>query len=227
MLLKPFFTGLCLLFLGLPLTANASVDARLIYLTKPFEANSQPSCSANRSRDFSSFEGWRISKPPTLAFANHYKPNSFFLLFAAGDAIGVEPFNSLTTVNPGFNEVGDDDAFIMDSTLLSGSTDLKVAPTSFVLISHIDSDPLKKSLYSPLFDRFQEKMKSFEGFTDMQVWTWNQRDNHWTLIQVWDSPSSYNHAVQTHGYQSVWRQLLRYTASPAEKSPYCLLKTKL
>ena len=86
-------------------------------------------------------------------------------------------------------------------------------------------DPLKKSLYPPLFDRLQEKMKSFEGFVDMQVWTWNQRDNHWTLIQVWDSPSTYNHAVQTHGYQSVWRQLLRFTASPTENSPYCLLKS--
>ena len=226
MLFKPFFTGLCLLFLGWPLTANASVDARLIYLTKPSEANSLPSCSPNSSRDFSLFEGGRISKPPTLAFANQYNSNSFFLLFASRDANGVEPFNSLNTITPGFNEVGDDDAFILDSTLLSGPAALKVAPTSFVLISHIDSDPLKKSLYPPLFDRLQEKMKSFEGFVDMQVWTWNQRDNHWTLIQVWDSPSTYNHAVQTHGYQSVWRQLLRFTASPTDNSPYCLLNIK-
>ena len=211
----------CSLSLGTSIPAEATKQAQIIYINKTGQGESTLNCTDEiREYPMNSFEDIH-SQTPTLAFIDKNNTNSFVLVYNYSKLN-----NNSANLAEGFNTLNGISLFVMNSTFLTGSDTLQISPTSHIQISHIDSDPLKKDKYGSRFNRLRLNMQSYSGFIDMQVWTWNQRINHWTLIQVWDSKSAYNFAMQSEGMRRIWRELFRDTASPAATAPYCYIKTE-
>ena len=210
----------CSLGLGTSLPAEATKQAQIIYINKTGQGESALNCTNEiRENPMNSFEDIH-SQTPTLAFIDKNNTNSFILVYNYS-----KQNNNSADLAEGFSTLDNKSLFVMNSTFLTGSDTLQISPTSHIQISHIDSDPLKKDKYGSRFNRLRLNMQSHSGFREMQVWTWNKRINHWTLIQVWESKSAYNSAMQSEGMRKTWREVFRHTASPAATAPYCYIKT--
>ena len=205
--------------LGTLLPADATEQVQIIYANKTEQGDTTLNCpDAIKNNPLKSLEKIH-SQTPNLSFINKNDTNSFIHVY--NDSSENKKDAKLTE---GFNSLDGNSLFVMESTFLTGADKLKIPPNSYVLISHIDSDPLKKNKYGSRFNRLKLNMQNHGGFRGMQVWTWNQRVNHWTLIQVWESKTAYNLAMQTEGMRRIWREIFGDTASPAAASPYCYIK---
>jgi quinol monooxygenase YgiN len=116
-------------------------------------------------------------------------------------------------------------SFVLDSTLLIGDAELKVNPSSFVQIEHVDSDPTKREAALPLFEKLSQVLQQQPGFKDLQVWTWTARTNHWTVIEVWENEDASHNASKQPEIVRVWDQLYGNAAAPNSLGEYRLLKT--
>jgi quinol monooxygenase YgiN len=125
--------------------------------------------------------------------------------------------NGLTSKIPGSR------AFVLDSTLLTGNADLNIDATSAIVIEHVDSDPKMREMNLPLFKQLEQAMSSKPGFKGMQVWTWDNRTNHWTVIEAWDSSESQQNASRSPDIVSLWDKIYGNAAAPNNVSEYRLL----
>ena len=125
--------------------------------------------------------------------------------------------NDLTSKIPGSR------AFVLDSTLLTGNADLNIDATSAIVIEHVDSDPKMREMNLPLFKQLEQAMSSKPGFKGMQVWTWDNRTNHWTVIEAWDSSESQQNANRSPDIVSLWDKIYGNAAAPNNVSEYRLL----
>ncbi len=110
--------------------------------------------------------------------------------------------------------------FELPSTFLLGDRSLKVRPDSLVVIQHVDVDPKMRELYQPYFQQLARVLKGQSGFEGFQVWTWNSRPNHWTVISVWRDLHTVEAAQHRPELVAVWDQIFANAASPRNWSNY-------
>jgi quinol monooxygenase YgiN len=91
-------------------------------------------------------------------------------------------------------------------------------------IEHVDSDPQKRESNLPLFQSLESRLRQIQGFRDMQIWTWNQRTNHWTVIEVWDNAEARKRANQDPEIIKIWDSIYGNAAAPNSQSEYQLLQ---
>lgn len=108
----------------------------------------------------------------------------------------------------------DSRAFVLKSTFLTGQVKLTTDPSSLVVISHVDSDPKQRELNPPLFNQLNQQLTSQPGFKGLQVWTWDARTNHWTVIEAWDSADSRERANRDPRIASLWDDIYKHAAAP-------------
>ena len=114
-------------------------------------------------------------------------------------------------------------AFVLDSTLLLGRPRLNADRSSLIRVEHVDSDPRKRENIPPLFPKLEETLRRQPGFKDLQVWTWNERQNHWTVIEVWDSLAASDQAEASPEVRRLWDDIYGNAAAPNSVSNYRLL----
>jgi|LauGreDrversion4_2_1035121.scaffolds.fasta_scaffold06228_3 quinol monooxygenase YgiN len=114
-------------------------------------------------------------------------------------------------------------AFVLNSTLLTGDTELNVDSNTFVVIEHVDSDPKKREMNLPLFEELQRDLENMPGFKSLQVWTWNQRTNHWTVIETWENAESHRRANRSPKLLNLWDKIYGNAAAPNNESAYRLV----
>jgi quinol monooxygenase YgiN len=115
-------------------------------------------------------------------------------------------------------------SFIMESTLLIGDNKLNASPSSLIAIEHVDSDPSKRQNNLPLFQSLESRLRQTPGFKDIQIWTWNNRINHWTVIEVWDKAEDRHRANNDPELIRIWDAIYGNAAAPNSQSEYQLLK---
>ncbi|MFM8674354.1 MAG: antibiotic biosynthesis monooxygenase, partial [Vulcanococcus sp.] len=109
------------------------------------------------------------------------------------------------------------------STLLTGDAELKVGSDSFVIIEHVDSDQKKREMNLPLFEELERELKTKPGFKSLQVWTWDARTNHWTVIETWENAESHHSAYRSPKVVSLWDNIYGNAAAPNNESEYTLV----
>jgi quinol monooxygenase YgiN len=116
-------------------------------------------------------------------------------------------------------------SFVLDSTLLVGKPYLNATSSSYIEIEHVDSDPTKREAAKPLFEQLDREIRKQPGFKDLQVWTWNARTNHWTVIEVWESEAASRNAARQPGLIRIWDQLYGNAAAPNSHGEFRLMET--
>ena len=114
-------------------------------------------------------------------------------------------------------------AFVLRSTLLSGNPKLNATKRSYVTIKHVDSDPKKRNSNPPLFQQLEQILNTKAGFQGLQVWTWDARPNHWTVIEAWNDTPSQQRAQQSPEIVILWDLIYSNTAAPKNESSYRLV----
>ena len=114
-------------------------------------------------------------------------------------------------------------AFVLGSTLVEGDKRLNVGPGSFVRIRHVDADPLKRTQNAPLFAQLHERLKLFPGLQDFQIWRWNARTNHWTVLEVWESQAQSDRAEADETINEIWSDVHGNAAAPENQGEYRLV----
>lgn len=114
-------------------------------------------------------------------------------------------------------------AFVLGSTLVEGDKTLNVGPGSFVRIRHVDADPLKRTQNAPLFAQLHERLKLFPGLQDFQIWMWNARTNHWTVLEVWESQALSDRAEADETINEIWSDVHGNAAAPENQGEYRLV----
>lgn len=131
--------------------------------------------------------------------------------------------NGVSLLSPDPTGDGHVRLFSLYSTFLLGSQSLNLSAQSFVVAQHFDSDPLKKGLNPPLFLAYSKSLQNLPGFEALQVWTWNQRQNHWTLITSWTNEQAYKNSLLQPAVFSSMNALLANSAAPQNLSFYRLM----
>lgn len=114
-------------------------------------------------------------------------------------------------------------AFVICSALLLGAPSLRVDPSAFVRIRHVDALPQNKSLNPPLFSQLESQLQRFKGFQGMQVWTSKARPNHWTVIDVWTRPEDSDRADADASINRILDALNDNAAAPNNQDDYRLV----
>ena len=114
--------------------------------------------------------------------------------------------------------------FVLDSSLLLGQSRLNASQSTFIEIEHVDSDPKKREANLPVFQQLQKLLKQQPGFRDLQVWTWNERTNHWTVIEVWESKEDSQRAAMNPSVIQLWDKLYGNAAAPNSLAQYELIE---
>ena len=114
--------------------------------------------------------------------------------------------------------------FVLDSSLLLGQSRLNASESTYIEIEHVDSDPKKREANLPLFQQLQKVLKQQPGFRDLQVWTWNQRTNHWTVIEAWESREDSQRAAMNPSVIRLWDKLYGNAAAPNSLAQYELIE---
>ena len=216
----------CWLFFlfAIPVNAIAAEKAKIIYL---YEDTPSPSDGVELvNKDFLALYR-RLSNLdtsfPDLVFQNISRASDLVILFQDIHENDRSRLYKLNELDQGYNKLDGQGAFVLNSTLLTGIERLNVTETSFVAISHIDADPKLRDLYPPLFNQLKSELNAKAGFLDLQVWTWDQRPNHWTLIQVWQSETDHDKALEDSDMQKAFSKLYQHTASPKNIGFYRLV----
>ena len=216
----------CWLFFlfAIPVNAIAAEKAKIIYLYQ--DALSPADGVELVNKDFLSLYR-RLSSLdtsyPALVFQNLSRASDLVVLFQNIHDNDRSRLYKPNELDQGYNELDGQDAFVLNSALLTGIERLNVTESSFVVISHVDADPKLRELYPPLFNQLKSELKAKPGFLDVQVWTWDQRPNHWTLIQVWQSETDHGKALEDSGLQKAFSKLYQHTASPKNIGFYRLI----
>ena len=115
-------------------------------------------------------------------------------------------------------------AFILHSTLLLGNPSLRVDPSAFVRIRHVDVVPLNTSLLPPLYVQLESQLKRFKGFQGIQVWTAEVRPNHWTVMEVWTNQEDSQRADADASLNRIWDAVNDKAGSPDNQQDYRLVQ---
>jgi quinol monooxygenase YgiN len=222
------------LMLGMPTMAHAqpimpstrmAEQAEIIYLYRMHPADSQPSQYLKDIQQLRSSMLQRHLRSRILFFKD-VTDDDHYVSLITNQALDLpqeagwskEFLEQYTRSFPGAR------SFILESSLLIGDARLNVSPSSLIGIEHVDSDPQKRESNLPLFQSLESRLRQIQGFRDIQIWTWNQRTNHWTVIEVWDNAEARKRANQDPEIIKIWDSIYGNAAAPNSQSEYQLLQ---
>ena len=217
--------------LGLPFKAQAQVSPRptradIVYLYRMEQALDGRQGTQKRMQGLVDSMAVRNPGSRILLFDNVTDPENYVALIANPDADQLRTVGwSKDFLNLYSSDFPASRSFVLDSTLLVGKPYLNATSSSYIEIEHVDSDPTKREAAKPLFEQLDREIRKQPGFKDLQVWTWNARTNHWTVIEVWESEAASRNAARQPGLIRIWDQLYGNAAAPNSQGEFRLMKS--
>lgn len=226
--MKKTIASLALLVaLSTPGTATAQqppITADIIYLYRiPKNTSEQPGSSTNIQKLQAAMRSQRPSDK--ILFFKDLTDSENYITISQGpySARSNESGWDKSFVKDMISKLPGSRAFVLNSTLLTGDADLNVDSSTFVMIEHVDSDPTKREMNLPLFEELQRELKNKPGFKSLQVWTWDARANHWTVIEAWENAESHHSANRSPKIVSLWDKIYGNAAAPNNENEYRLV----
>ena len=216
-----------LLALSAPGTATAEqppITADIIYLYRiPKNPSEQPGTSTNIQKLQAAMRSQRPSDK--ILFFKDLTDSENYITISQGpySARSSQSGWDKSFVQEMISKLPGSRAFVLNSTLLTGDAELNVDSSTFVMIEHVDSDPKKREMNLPLFEELQRELKKKPGFKSLQVWTWDARTNHWTVIETWENAESHHSANRSPKIMSLWDKIYGNAAAPNNESEYTLV----
>lgn len=200
------------------------ITADIIYLYRiPQNTFNKPGAETNIRK----LEGaMRMRRPDDkiLFFKDLTDPENYITISQGPDSANSNQSGWNTSlVKDMVNKLPGSRAFALNSTLLTGDAELSVDSNTFVVIEHVDSDPKLRELNRPLFEELHNDLTNKPGFKSLQVWTWNQRTNHWTVIEAWENAESHRRAIQSPKLVNLWDKIYGNAAAPNNERTYRLV----
>jgi hypothetical protein len=124
------------------------------------------------------------------------------------------------------SDIDHSESFSMPSQFLIGSPALGATKSSVLSFQHVDVGPGFAGPMPASFDSLYRRLSMLKGFQGFQVWTWNSRPNHWTVITSWKDQDSAFSAQSNPDVMAIWNILYRDTAAPKNKSFYRLIQVR-